>query len=219
MGSGSPSARCSEREAEGRGSPAASPAWGELETFRPMLFKFLMQRCRDEHEADDVIQETFLRAARYRKHLANRARMRSWVVQIAFNVFRDHVRRSQQGPSSGCDDEALEGVEGDEPAPGEVGEEVPVDLGCMVVDKDLALHYLKAAFADLVDRDRRVLSSFYGGAESTSATAAECGISPALVKVRLFRARRRLRAAVCALASERRARRLARVPYRLRLRG
>ena len=174
-----------------------------------MLFKFLLKRCRDENEADDLVQETFLRAARYRHNLSNRARLRSWVVQIAANVFRDHVRRAQRRPASGCEEELLERVESDEPVPGELASDDPFELGGELVDKEILLAHLRSAFRRLMERDRVVLASYYGGRQSTSSTAADCGIGPELVKVRLFRARRRLERAVRLRTSEHRARRLA----------
>ena len=117
--------------------------------------------------------------------------------------------KSQRISTSGCEDELLEGVESEELPPGEPDEEEPLQVGGELVDKDVLLVHLRAVFPQLMERDRVVLSSYYGGLESTSRTAAECGIGAALVKVRLFRARRRLERALRLRSSEQRARRLA----------
>lgn len=169
--------------------------WRGLEALRPRLRRFLSQRCRDENEVDDIIQETFVRAARYRPGLTSRARLQSWVLRIAGNVFRDHVRRSYRQQTMGFEEEILEGLEGSEGAPGE-GDDTLFEVEGELLDRETALRYLALAFQSLMEHDRRVLGSFYGGAESCAVTAADCGISPGLVKVRLFRARRRLERAV-----------------------
>ena len=165
--------------------------WHGLEPLRDPLRKFLAQRCRDESEADDIIQETFLRAARYRGGLAHPGRLRSWVMRIASNVFRDTAARSCRGPLV-VDDEALERVEGREVAPGEDPREEWLEVAGEWMDRDVLVRLLRTVMATLKADDRDVLSEYYRGGESCATTAAVCGIPRGLVKVRLFRARRRL---------------------------
>ena len=169
--------------------------WRGLEALRPRLRRFLSQRCRDDNEADDIIQETFVRAARYRPSLTSRARLQSWVLRIAGNVFRDHVRRSYRQQSVGFEEEVLEGLEGSERGPGE-GDDTLIEVEGELLDRETVLSYLATAFPSLMEHDRKVLGSFYGGDESCAVTAGDCGIAPSLVKVRLFRARRRLERAI-----------------------
>jgi DNA-directed RNA polymerase specialized sigma24 family protein len=60
------------------------------------------------------------------------------------------------------------------------------------VDRADALRELAATVGELPAHDRRVLESYYGGGLCGERTARECGLPRSLVKVRLFRARRRL---------------------------
>ena len=62
----------------------------------------------------------------------------------------------------------------------------------VVFEKAELLDHMGVALDDLRWSDRQVLCSYYGGSPSCSRTARELGIPAALVKVRLFRARRRL---------------------------
>ena len=59
-------------------------------------------------------------------------------------------------------------------------------------DTEDLLSHMTLALESLRVEDRRVLRSYYAGDQNCRATAQECGIAPSLVKVRLFRARRRL---------------------------
>ncbi len=167
-------------------------SWRGLEELRPAVLRFLSRRCRDEHEAEDLAQETLLRAARYRKGGGERGRLAAWLVQIAANVFHDHARREGRGPRTGGDDEWLSLVEDPRPWSGPGEPEGVLVLAEQPVAADEAVRYLQAALMRLIERDRAVLCAYYGGTENTREVAAEFDIPPDLVKVRLFRARKRL---------------------------
>src|SRR5437016_14033998 len=47
-------------------------------------------------EADDLSQETFLRAYRAFRELAEDANVRAWLFAIATNLFRNHVRSEKR---------------------------------------------------------------------------------------------------------------------------
>jgi len=185
--------------------------WSGLEELRPILRRFLLSRCRDENEVEDMVQETLIRAARYRGHLTHRDRLRSWALQIASNIFRDHLRRAVRRPMVGVREEIFEDLPGGELSPGELLDDDLLDLEGDEFDKDVVLRMLSAALAGLLERDQLVLSCYYAGGQSTAATAIVCGIRQELVKVRLFRARRRLERAVRQRLAEHRARRLVQV--------
>ncbi len=168
--------------------------WQGLEELRPGLHKLLAHHSRDENEIEDVVQETFVRAARYRSGLCDRERLRSWVGRIALNVLSDNRRRGGRvawtPPGAGL----LEAVpEAEDPS---CAEEATFTLGRFVLDKDQALLRMREALETLRHDDQVLLNSYYRGKESCRATAAECDIPGHLVKIRLFRARRRLLRAI-----------------------
>lgn len=61
---------------------------------RSDLRRFIRRRVADDHVADDLLQETFVRIHRHIGALADADRLAGWVYQIARNVIRDHYRRS-----------------------------------------------------------------------------------------------------------------------------
>ena len=171
--------------------------WKGLQELEPAVRAFLSRRCRDASELDDVVQETFLRAARYRGSLGDSDRLRGWTLRIAGNVLRDRVRRECRLGRAELIDDGLEQLAARERPPGEL-EEIPVlRVGELSIDREDALWHLSRAMDDLREDDQRVLGSYYYRSAGTcSTTGVECGIEPTLVKVRLFRARRRLALAV-----------------------
>ncbi len=169
-----------------------SETWSGLAEMWPVVRHFLAQRCRDENEAEDIVQETLLRASRYRGSLADPARLRPWLLRIAVNLLRDHVRRERRLPRVEADQELFERIEGREEVPGESREDLRVELDGAIVEKPRALLHLCDAKGELRTRDRSVLDARYEEGRSCRETAAVCEIPPNLVKVRLFRARKRL---------------------------
>lgn len=168
-------------------------SWCGLEELRDVLRCFLSRHCRDPNEIEDVVQETFLRAAHYRANLCDDQRLRSWTMRIALNVLTDRQRRSTRLVPAHSGEILFDGVE----LHGEDGEdedeaEPEFRVGRWLVGKEAALSHLGGALASLRQEDRRVLDSYYGGRGSCRETAEECEIPTHLVKVRLFRARQRL---------------------------
>ena len=56
------------------------------------IFRYLRRIGRRASEADDLSQETFLRAYRAWRALAPDANVRAWLFTIATNVYRNHAR-------------------------------------------------------------------------------------------------------------------------------
>ena len=71
---------------------------GLLEEHVPRVYRFALRLTGDRHRADDLTQETLLRAWRHRKRLRDPAAARVWLFKIAVNLWRDHLRRTQCGP-------------------------------------------------------------------------------------------------------------------------
>jgi RNA polymerase sigma-70 factor (ECF subfamily) len=70
------------------------------------LRRFLRRRVADEHVADDLLQETFLRVHRGVNALEDADRLAPWVYQIARNVVVDHYRKGAFSVASLVDEVA-----------------------------------------------------------------------------------------------------------------
>ncbi len=168
-------------------------SWTGLEELRPMLAAYATRRCRDQTEADDIVQETLLRAARYRPNLEDPDRLGGWALRIAANVHRDSMRREGRYVRPEQQEEWLHSIASEDDAEetcGAVAENYR--LGELDVELDEALHHLPAAIGDLRAVDREVLLHFYKGNESCLDLARRFQISRGLAKVRVYRARKRL---------------------------
>jgi RNA polymerase sigma-70 factor, ECF subfamily len=126
-------------------------------------------------EAEDIAQDALLRAWRRRSTLREADRRNQWLATIVRNeAFRQHAR-VRPDPTSTI--ETQEGAE---------------DAQVVATVERADLH---AALKRLSDRDRQLLELRYGEDLTQSAIARRLGIPEGTVKVRLHRARDKLRRA------------------------
>ncbi|QDU86301.1 ECF RNA polymerase sigma factor SigE [Planctomycetes bacterium Pla163] len=170
-------------------------AWDGLHELRPDLERYLSARCGDPHDVEDAVQESFIRAARYRSGQTTPGRLRPWLMRIGANVIAD-ARRGERQRTVALSDEAAMLIESRDPTPEEAVDEGEVECGARTFGLARARGLLDRALDGLAVHDRTVLRGFYIQALSRESLARRLGVGPGLVKVRLFRAKRRLRSAL-----------------------
>ena len=136
--------------------------------YREPVFRFLRRLLRDGAAAEDLTQETFLRAMR--GSYQSNGHERAWIFQIARNLARDQARAWARRPAT----EVFEDVAG----PG--------------TDRALVLA-LDAALASLEHDDREVFLLKEVAGLSYAEIAEACGLSSDAVRSRLHRTRLTLR--------------------------
>jgi len=69
--------------------------WREFDSiYRPMLFAFLRKRGLNESDANDVVQEIFVKLlAKIHTYDREKFKFRSWLFSVAHNTLIDHARR------------------------------------------------------------------------------------------------------------------------------
>lgn len=81
-------------------SPSASDAtpakWqGAFQEHGPAIFAFLASRTRRREDAEDLLQETFVRAIRASGTLRDEGKLRSYLMTIAHNVMVNNYRKKK----------------------------------------------------------------------------------------------------------------------------
>ena len=61
-----------------------------------MLYRLAWSWCHDQHMADDLVQETCMRAMERLPQLKDGNKARSWVVKIMVNLHRDRIRAQKE---------------------------------------------------------------------------------------------------------------------------
>jgi RNA polymerase sigma-70 factor (ECF subfamily) len=156
------------------GTSAAAPFSRLLEMLRPDLLRFAFWLARDRSIAEDVVQETLIRAWKSRGELKDTAAARPWLFTI---VRREHARLYERKRLPTVDVEEVEAL-GD-PA--------------LASDGDAGLTDLRRAIMQLPDEYREPLVMQVLGGFTTAEISAELKLTQPAVLTRLFRARNRLR--------------------------
>jgi RNA polymerase sigma-70 factor (ECF subfamily) len=145
------------------------------EALRPDLLRFAFWLSRDRAVAEDVVQETMLRAWKAQDSLLEQSAAKPWFLTI---IRREYARTFERKRFVTVDVEEL------------VANEEPM----LAAADDQELAEMRAALFKLPDeyREPLVLQVLMG--YTTAEIAAELGLSTGAVLTRLFRARKQLRA-------------------------
>ncbi len=152
--------------------------------YHQRLYHYTLSLLHDPAEADDAAQETFVRAARQLESLRDRQALTAWLYRIATHVCLDQIRRRARDRTIGADDDAydLDQAEDDAPSLEQIIERSDMSA-CVQRDLD-----------GLSDSYRAVILLHDLDGLTGPQIAEILGVSLATVKIRLHRARVRLRA-------------------------
>jgi RNA polymerase sigma-70 factor (ECF subfamily) len=156
------------------GGGAGAPQDGLFESLRPDLMRFALWLARDRAIAEDIVQESLLRAWRSRESLKDPQAARPWLLTI---VRREHARLYER--------KRLELVPLDDIVETHAGE--------AAAEADDDLFALRHAIMKLPLEYREPLVLQVLGGFSTEEIAKELSLSNTAVLTRLFRARNKLR--------------------------
>jgi RNA polymerase sigma-70 factor (TIGR02943 family) len=74
--------------------PVNTVADNWVETHGDYLFNFALGQVRDQHIAEDLVQETFLAAVKAQQNFSGRSSERTWLVGILRHKLYDHLRKT-----------------------------------------------------------------------------------------------------------------------------
>lgn len=142
------------------------------------LYGFALRLTKRPSDADDLVQETYLRAFRFAHRFEPGTHLRAWLFQILRNTFLTFYRRETHQPVL-LDKELEEGLD-------EGGTEAPDPAVVTVLDLERALAELPEEFRSVL-----LLADLEGLALQEIAQIMDIPVGT--VKSRLFRARRMVR--------------------------
>ena len=160
-------------------APPSATAVAELvQTYSGLLYRVALSVLRNPVEAEDVVQDAFLRVLQHQRTLPEVAEFRPWLVRIAWNLALDRRRRIRPGQMDPAFAAAL------------VARDLPADAALAQA------HLMQAALAAidrLPAREREVLLLSAMDELTPAEISAITGRTESAVRSLLFRARTRLR--------------------------
>jgi RNA polymerase sigma-70 factor (ECF subfamily) len=149
-----------------------------VETYSSLLFRVAHAILRSRAEAEDVVQDVFVRVLEHRRSLVTVRDMRVWLVRIAWNLAVDRRRRKRPEQMDDAFARSL------------VARSVPADK---VLDEAQRMRAVLRELERLPKAERNVLLLSAIDELGTAEMAEVLGRSESGVRALLFRARARLR--------------------------
>lgn len=150
------------------------------------VYRFALSMTRDESDADDVVQETFLRAYRSWHTFEPGSECRKWLFTICRNVFLRLRERERRRVDYGGDDAQLEALASGQEGVGSIAEHADVlsrvDLGPA----------LERAIGELPEVFRSAVALVDVEGMAYNEAASVLGVPVGTIRSRLFRGRRLL---------------------------
>jgi RNA polymerase sigma-70 factor (ECF subfamily) len=166
-----------DRADAGRGGDADAEMRALYETHSSALLSYLMRLTKgDRHRAEDLLQETLLRAWRHPEARVDGEWSRAWLFMVARRLFIDHVRATLARPTE-VPDERLQ-------------ERPQTDQG---IERITEQEQILEAVLGLPPRFRDVLIEIYFRDRSVAMAAEILGVPEGTVKSRTYYALRALR--------------------------
>lgn len=148
-----------------------------VDEYASTLYRVAFSVLRNQSDAEDAVQETFLRVLRHRDSLGEIRDHRVWLIRIVWNIVLDRKRRARTRPET--DDVA------------ELARVLPA-TGLSAEERAAALQHHAHALAcveKLPEREREVMMLSAFEELSSVEIAAVLGVTESSVRSRLFRAR------------------------------
>ena len=172
-----------------------------VETYSGVVYRLAIKMVEDPQDAEDVLQETFIKAFRGLSRFGGRSSLSTWLYRIATNESLMLLRRRK--PATVSIDEPLETADSEQ-EPRQI-----VDFCCMPEEELMSVEaraYMDNAVETLPPSLRAVFLLRDIEGLSTLETAEALNLSEMAVKTRLSRARMRLRELLSEYYGERMAR-------------
>lgn len=146
------------------------------------VFTLAMRYTKSREDAEEVAQDSFIKAYRSLHAFGGQSKFSTWLYTIVYTTAMTFLRKRRLDTSS-IDDE---------------GTFIQLENQGGAFDNNLAesksrSYYVNKAIAQLLPDDALIITLFYNGEQSLDEIAATLGLEPNNVKVKLFRARQRLK--------------------------
>ncbi len=152
------------------------------------LFHFVLRRVRNEDDARDIVQTTYMEAIRSAHNFRNESKPKTWLMGIALNLTRNQLHKAYHRYEFNCsstngdeDDNWLENLASTETHPEEIAESKETMQAVIKVFKNMPEDMRETAVMVLIEN------------LSYELTAKEMNIPVGTVRSRVSRARQMLR--------------------------
>jgi len=158
-------------------------AYAELiKRHQRFVFTLAMRFAKRREDAEEIAQDCFIKAYRSLASFQQQSKFSTWLYSIVYTTAMTALRKKRIDTSSIDDEDTFIQIEN---KPGGYDENN--------VENKSRSYYLNEAIGQLLPDDATIITMFYKGEQSLEEIARVLGIEANTVKVKLFRARQRLK--------------------------
>lgn len=146
------------------------------------VFTLALRFAKTREDAEEIAQDCFIKAYRSLNSFQRQSKFTTWLYSIVYTTAMTALRKKRVGTDSIDDENTYIQIES--------------QTGGYDVDNaenKSRSYYLNQAIAQLLPDDATIITLFYNGEQSLEEIGQTMGIEPNTVKVKLFRARQRLK--------------------------
>jgi RNA polymerase sigma-70 factor (ECF subfamily) len=147
---------------------------------KTMAFNVAMRICRNREDAEEVIQDAFLKVYYSMKDFEGKSKFTTWLFRIVYNQAISKIRKKNIDQNT-IDEEIIDNFTAGE-----------ISNGLNELKAEEQTKYINLALAKLPEEDSAVVTLFYLNESSVEEVSEITGLSEANVKVKLHRSRKRL---------------------------
>jgi RNA polymerase sigma factor (sigma-70 family) len=146
------------------------------------VFTLAMRFAKGREDAEEIAQDCFVKAYRNLAGFQQQSKFSTWLYSIVYTTAMTFLRKKRIDTSSIDDDEGYIQIENK-----------PSAYDAHNIENKSRSFYLNQAIEQLLPDDATIITLFYKGEQSLDEIAIAMGMEANTVKVKLFRARQRLK--------------------------
>ena len=151
-----------------------------VDKYKTMVFTLALQITKDREEAEEVAQNTFIKAFQSLKGFQGKAKFSSWLYRIVYNTAISHLRKKEKGRISLDETNIPETLY------------IESKKNHESLSMDERKKYLEVAMDSLDQDERMFIILYYYEERELDEIAQIAGLTKTNTKVRLFRARKKM---------------------------
>jgi RNA polymerase sigma-70 factor (ECF subfamily) len=151
-----------------------------VDKYKTMVFTLALQITKNREEAEEIAQDTFIKAFRSLKGFHGKAKFSSWLYRIVYNTAISHLRKKEKGKISLDETDIHESLY------------VESRRNHESLTADERKKYLEIALDSLDQDERMFMILYYYEERELDEIAQIAGLTKTNTKVRLFRARKKM---------------------------
>ncbi|HLO81746.1 MAG TPA: sigma-70 family RNA polymerase sigma factor [Chitinophagaceae bacterium] len=150
--------------------------------YQHYVFTLALKYCQNREDAEEVAQDIFIKVYRSLADFKGTSKFSTWLYTITYNTSVTFLRKKKLNVSSMDDDRTFMQLESQESS-----------FSANLVEQKTRVNRVNEAISQLSADDAQIITLFYKGDQTLEEIGRIMGMEPNTVKVRLHRARHKLK--------------------------